>query len=114
EKGSGFARRGVLLPPYDSAATLARLADAIAEHSPERVIALGDSFHDPAAGERLAEPGRALLRTLTAGRDWIWIAGNHDPRPPADWGGRVLDELADGPLRFRHAAIAGEARGEVS
>ncbi|HEY9567121.1 MAG TPA: phosphoesterase, partial [Thalassobaculum sp.] len=41
EKGSGFARRGVLLPPYDSAATLARLGDTIARHAPERVIALG-------------------------------------------------------------------------
>ena len=27
EKGSSFARRGTLLPPYDTAATLARLAD---------------------------------------------------------------------------------------
>ena len=28
EKGSSFATRGVLLPPYDTAATLARLARA--------------------------------------------------------------------------------------
>ena len=28
EKGSSFAARGVLLPPYDTAATLARLARA--------------------------------------------------------------------------------------
>ena len=28
EKGSAFAARGVLLPPYDTAATLARLAHA--------------------------------------------------------------------------------------
>ena len=33
EKGSSFARRGVLLPPYDSAATLALLALAIARHN---------------------------------------------------------------------------------
>ena len=38
EKGSSFAARGVLLPPYDTAATLARLARLIA-HGPSRVPA---------------------------------------------------------------------------
>ena len=95
EKGSGFARRGVLLPPFDSAATLARLADTIAAHRPERVICLGDSFHDSGAGDRLGEAERDRLGRLTDGLDWIWIAGNHDPAPPADWGGRVLDDLVD-------------------
>lgn len=114
EKGSGFARRGVLLPPYDSAATLERLAEAIAAHAPERVIALGDSFHDASAGDRLADADQARLRALTAARDWIWIAGNHDPHPPADWGGRVLGELIDGPLLFVHEAAAAPVPGEVS
>jgi len=49
EKGSSFASRGVLLPPYDTAATVARLAAAMARHDPRMVIALGDSFHDRAA-----------------------------------------------------------------
>src|SRR5690606_2953767 len=53
EKGSSFAGRGVLLPPYDSAATLARLAAVIAQHNPRTVIALGDSFHDGEAHRRL-------------------------------------------------------------
>ena len=46
EKGSSFATRGVLLPPYDTVATLSRLAAVIARHDPRMVIALGDSFHD--------------------------------------------------------------------
>jgi metallophosphoesterase superfamily enzyme len=53
EKGSGFARRGTLLPPYDSAVTLLRLASAIEAHAPRRVLCLGDSFHDPDAPGRL-------------------------------------------------------------
>src|SRR3546814_16843856 len=57
------------LPPYDSAATLARLGDTIARHAPERVIALGDSFHDGGAGARLADTERQRLRALTGGRD---------------------------------------------
>src|SRR5437667_7621595 len=36
EKGSSFAARGVLLPPYDTVATLSRLAAVIARHDPRR------------------------------------------------------------------------------
>ncbi len=57
EKGSSFAmRRSLMLPPYDSAATLAALADACRRYAPRRLIALGDSFHDRHASARLA-PG---------------------------------------------------------
>ena len=54
EKGSSFATRGVLLPPYDTLATLSRLAAVISRHNPRTVIALGDSFHDRTAHERLS------------------------------------------------------------
>src|SRR5256885_2535947 len=54
EKGSSFAARGVLLPPYDTVATLGRLAAVIARHDPRMVIALGDSFHDRDAHQRLS------------------------------------------------------------
>ena len=58
EKGSSFAARGVLLPPYDTAATLARLARLIARYAPRCVIALGDSFHDGGGPARLADDDR--------------------------------------------------------
>ncbi|MCR9222139.1 MAG: ligase-associated DNA damage response endonuclease PdeM [Alphaproteobacteria bacterium] len=116
EKGSSFARRGQLLPPYDSRTTLGLLADAITRRRPARVICLGDSFHDADAADRLCEEDRAAVRRLTAACDeWIWIAGNHDPAPPGDLGGRVVcDALTDGPLVFRHEALAQPAAGEVS
>ena len=69
EKGSSFAARGVLLPPYDTAATLGRLASVIARHDPRMVIALGDSFHDRSAHERLAAPDREAIAALQARRD---------------------------------------------
>jgi metallophosphoesterase superfamily enzyme len=50
EKGSSFAARGQLLPPYDSAATLARMARLIAHYAPRVIVALGDSFHDGGGG----------------------------------------------------------------
>src|SRR5437588_2792820 len=61
EKGSSFAARGVLLPPYDTVATLGRLAAVIARHDPRTVIALGDSFHDSSAHDRLSAPDRDTI-----------------------------------------------------
>jgi DNA ligase-associated metallophosphoesterase len=102
EKGSSFAERGVLLPPFDTAATLARLADLMARYAPRVVIALGDSFHDGRGPARLADTDRAMLRSLQRGRDWIWITGNHDPEPAENIGGRFVTMLAIGALTFRH------------
>jgi DNA ligase-associated metallophosphoesterase len=115
EKGSSFASRGVLLPPYDTAATLLRLAAVIARHGPQVVIALGDSFHDRSAHERLSAPDRAAISALQTRRDWIWISGNHDPALPSDLGGVVASEVAVGPILFRHepTGAAGEIAGHL-
>src|SRR5258706_9809103 len=103
EKGSSFAARGVLLPPYDTVATLGRLGAVIARHDPRMVIALGDSFHDRDAHGRLSAPDRGTIAALQVRRDWIWISGNHDPALPSDLGGVVASEVAIGPIAFRHA-----------
>src|SRR5262249_10539935 len=102
EKGSAFAARGVLLPPYDTTATLARLARLVALYRPALVVALGDSFHDGGGPARMPDVSRASLAALLRGRDWLWLAGNHDPDPPQGIGGGVAAELAIGPLTFRH------------
>src|SRR5215475_2413830 len=115
EKGSSFAARGVLLPPYDTAATVGRLAAVMARHDPRMVIALGDSFHDRAAHERLSKADRGAVTALQARRDWIWISGNHDPALPADVGGMVASEVAIGPIIFRHepTGAVGEIAGHL-
>src|SRR5688572_17564276 len=74
EKGSTFARRGQLLPPYDTGETLARLARLIAHYAPRAVIALGDNFHDGGGPARLSDQDRASLAALQRGRDWVWVA----------------------------------------
>ena len=94
EKGSSFARRGQLLPPYDTTETLARLARLIAHYAPRTVIALGDNFHDGGGPARLSAQDRASLIALQRGRDWIWIAGNHDPDPADGIGGTFAATLA--------------------
>src|SRR5258706_2018934 len=63
EKGSSFAARGVLLPPYDTVATLGRLAAVIPRHDPRMGIALCDSFHDPDTPGRLSPPDHDTLST---------------------------------------------------
>jgi uncharacterized protein len=112
EKGSSFAARGVLLPPYDTVATLSRLSAVIARHDPRTVIALGDSFHDRKAHERLSAGDREAVATLQARRDWIWIAGNHDPALPRNIGGVVASEVAVGGIVFRHEPTG--AIGEIA
>lgn len=106
EKGTSYASSaGRLLPPYDSAQTVMRLEKLIETHRPQRVIALGDSFHDRAGANRLDDAVAARIRRLTDLTDFIWIVGNHDPKPPRHLGGRGATELAIGPLIFRHDAI---------
>jgi uncharacterized protein len=114
EKGSAFAARGVLLPPYDTASTLARLQQVVERYDPRRVIALGDSFHDGGGPRRLADSDRAALRALQRGRDWLWIAGNHDPDPADGIGGRFADTLALGPLSFVHEPSCEACEGEIA
>jgi uncharacterized protein len=114
EKGSAFAARGVLLPPYDTAATLARLARLIEHYAPRFVIALGDSFHDGGGPARMSEISRAALKALQHGRDWLWIAGNHDPALPDGVGGRFAEMLAHGGLTFRHEPATEPGNGEIA
>ncbi len=102
EKGSAYASRGVFLPPYDSAATLAALMAAVLRHSPRRVIALGDSFHDAPGQTRLSEGCRNALRSLQQGRDWLWITGNHDRAIAPSLGGESAASIEIAGVSLRH------------
>jgi DNA ligase-associated metallophosphoesterase len=115
EKGSSYAARGMLLPPYDSAATLVRLGRLIENYAPRAVVALGDSFHDGGGPARLGADDRAALRGLQRGRDWIWLTGNHDPEPADHIGGEFQTVLSVGALTFRHepAGAEGEIAGHL-
>jgi hypothetical protein len=114
EKGSSFARRGMMLPPYDTGATLTALAAVIARYAPRIVVALGDSFHDPQAATRLSDANRGALAALQKGREWLWLAGNHDPLPPDNLSGTVLTEWRFGPLLLRHQPQIDAGTGEIA
>lgn len=114
EKGSAYAQRGQMLPPYDTRATLKRIAALVEALEPTTVVSLGDSFHDRHARGRMPTDDVAMIRGMTDRIDWVWIEGNHDPKPPEDLGGRMAHELRMGGLVFRHAPTTGPARGEIA
>lgn len=118
EKASWFAMRGQMLPPYDTAATLAELSALMAATSPREVWCLGDSFHDARGCERLAPADRAALTGLTGGCRWVWITGNHDAGNDGGLtdhcGGEVIAEAELDGLVLRHEADPHECRPELS
>ncbi len=118
EKGSAFAVRGQMLPPYDSPATLAKLEAEIEALDPVRVVLLGDSFHDSKAVGRLSNEDRDRVARLALDRDWVWLEGNHDlvalEGALDTLPGRVVTTMTLGPLTLIHEPQSGEAVGEIA
>jgi DNA ligase-associated metallophosphoesterase len=114
EKASWFARLGQFLPPYDSHATLQQLERQAAATGARRLFCLGDSFHDRFGCDRLPANARELLTGLTAGLDWVWIVGNHDPGFADHCGGRIVEEVEIAGIVLRHEAERRETRPEMS
>ena len=114
EKGSAFARRGQLLPPLDTRETLRRLAVDAAAVAPQRILFLGDAFHDREASRRMSEADRQALEALGRRADLVWITGNHDPEPDGDLPGRAADEVRLGALVLRHEPLPAPAPGEIA
>ncbi|MFV0368393.1 MAG: ligase-associated DNA damage response endonuclease PdeM [Hyphomicrobiaceae bacterium] len=114
EKGSAFARRGQMLPPYDTRDTLERLARVVDRYQAETIIALGDSFHDADGPSRMHPDDLARLRVMQEHCEWIWITGNHDPAATGHMGGHVRDEITVEGLTFRHEPGPAHATHEIS
>lgn len=108
EKGSRFAAMRRPVPTLDTHDTLTRLAACIRDWRPETVVCLGDSFHDARAGLRLAAEDREALHGLCSlAKRWIWISGNHDPRPPCGLKGETLDTFTIGEIGLTHVPAPG-------
>ena len=113
EKGTAAAGRGALVPPWDTRITLDRLLLRVQHWRPEIVVALGDSFHDRHAAQRLGAGDVERVRRLGNLARLVWVRGNHDPEPPHGLPGAGADEFALGPLHFRHQALDGLDGGQA-
>jgi DNA ligase-associated metallophosphoesterase len=114
EKGSSYAARGQMLPPYDTRETLRRLAAEVAALAPRLVVLLGDTFHDRRSEDRLAPDDAQRLCALAQGRTLVWVVGNHDADGPRALPGDTADELTLCGLTLRHEPWAGLQPGEVA
>jgi hypothetical protein len=113
EKGTAMARRGSLLPPYDTHATLDRLEALLERRRPKTVVSLGDGFHDRAGAQILSPDLHDRLAGIVRRTSWLWICGNHDPCLPLGLGGAMLRRLDFDGLVFVHAPDGVEA-GEIA
>lgn len=102
-------RSGAMLPPYDTNDTLLRLEKDIAHYAPRTVICLGDSFDDLMAAQELTSEAKSTIATLQSGRNWIWVEGNHDPKPLA-FSGQYRETITTAGLQFRHIATSETAQ----
>lgn len=114
EKGSSYACRGQMLPPYDTRETLDRLEAEIALLAPRQVVLLGDTFHDPGAECRLAGVERDRLILIAQARTLIWVSGNHDRIGPHGLPGEVTLSLQAMGLDLVHEPRVGAVRAEIA
>ena len=118
EKGSAYAARGQLLPPYDTADTLGRLEAELEALDPRVVVLLGDSFHDEQALARIAPQHALRLTALALGRTLVWAEGNHDAAllsaGAAALPGDIAQEVRLVHLTLRHEPRPGRQPGEVA
>ena len=94
EKGSSLARRGTLIPPYDTGATLLRLQAVMSDYQPSIVISLGEEEYE-------MEPGAYLGRAATRTHALVLF-----PRREPPWGAGASDRG----LSFREACDRGSLR----
>ena len=103
EQGSSLARRGIRVPPFDTGITIKLLEQVVAQFAPQRLIFLGDSFHDDEGETRVEETLMLRLQKISTAHECFWISGNHDPAPPRSLAGHAADHILLGPLTLRHA-----------
>jgi metallophosphoesterase superfamily enzyme len=109
-KSERLARRGgALLPPFETRDTLQRLDSDLETTGARVVICLGDSFDDLRAAEAMDPADQLWLTRLMAGRDWVWIEGNHDAGPFA-LGGSHRAELQISGHFHPKLRLAGQVR----
>ncbi|MES2905504.1 MAG: ligase-associated DNA damage response endonuclease PdeM [Pseudomonadota bacterium] len=101
-KAEDFGSRGTILPPYEMSDIHDRLQILIKDYAPQRLVALGDSFHRAHSFEQLPQDEKGLLDTLLSQGKWIFIEGNHDTGGLNDDRFQSADEFEECGIMFSH------------
>lgn len=105
-KSLSLNRYANFIPSYDINDTLERLSVLISCYQPERLVALGDSFHDRQSHDAVAEKTGASIEALcNAVANWIWIMGNHDDDIDRIWPGDYQSAVSLGNIVLRHEPL---------
>jgi DNA ligase-associated metallophosphoesterase len=114
EQGASLARRGIHVPPFDTATTISLLEQVISETKPWRLVLLGDSFHDGRGSSELPQSQAERLLRVTSEIETIWISGNHDPHPPQGLGGIATHEHSLEHIFLRHQPSKRVSKPEIA
>ncbi len=105
EQGTSLARRGIRVPPFDTGITVGLLEEVIKRLAPQRLVFLGDSFHDDEGEKRIEAALMQRLQKIAESHECFWICGNHDPSPPRHLAGHAAQHILLGPLTLRHEPV---------
>lgn len=78
EKSSFYAKHGIMLPPYDSIETLKKLEKSLNRKKANKLILLGDVFHDSEGYQRLNDKAKRVFNKITEKYNTVFVFGNHD------------------------------------
>jgi hypothetical protein len=103
EKASTLSdKTGALFPPFDTQDTLLRLGDTIDRYRPDRVIFLGDTWHDEFGHSRMQDADRQRMQSIITRYESIFISGNHDEIIPTHGGPNMVSEIELDGVALRH------------
>ena len=103
EKGAALSQ-GAPLPQFDTLDTLTRLKEAQIRCQPDKLICLGDSFHNISRAFQMPKRYLEILHEMANSSEFIWITGNHDDYLPERLPGKSCKEHIMGAIRFCHEA----------
>ena len=112
--GKRSMARGQMLAACETRETLAKLADVIDTYDAATVIVLGNSLDGLDASGQMDGQDRETLKILQEDREWIWIAGSHDPGMANEFGGTVVRGLKVEGITLAHKPRAGAVTHEIA
>lgn len=97
-----YEKSGSAFPPYDTQDTLSRLRKVIDCHRPERIIFLGDTWHDKFGFVRMQDGDQQSIKDLIKHHDAVFIAGNHDEIVSGTNSPKLISEIKLSDVILRH------------